>query len=203
MALSYEFQEFYHAWMTKAAEYGTEELRDCFDKFFTLFVVYNRLYAEVTFTLVRKRRIPRIERAINNPGTIRRIFPDRMAATQYLQQYLRSIDIINHLESDNATVNAINTICNLLENQQFYVKLDAFTGARQRSEDERLLRNLQSTNRGFRASAILDLVYSIRCNMFHGHKGFQGVQIELLQPVTTILERLIKLIFQKLSNEQD
>ena len=81
MVLSNEFQEFYRTWMTKAAEYGTEELRDCFDKFFTLFVVYNRLYAEVTFTLVRKRRIPRIERDINNPGTMRRIFPDRMAAT--------------------------------------------------------------------------------------------------------------------------
>lgn len=203
MALSSEFQGFYNTWMAKAAEYGIEELRDCFDKFFTLFVVYNRLYAEVTFTLVRMRRIHRLRRDINNPGTMRRIFPDRTAATQYLQQYLGSGNIINHIESGNAAANALNTICTLLDNRRFYIKLDALTGDRQRPQDERLLGNLRSTNSGFKASAILDLVYSIRCNMFHGHKSFREVQLELLQPVIAILERLIELIFQKLSNEQD
>lgn len=203
MALSYEFEEFYNNWMAKAAEYGIGELRDCFDKFFTLFVVYNRLYAEVTFTLVRAGRIHRLRRDINNLGTMRKIFPDRKAATQYLQQYLGSENIIDHLESDDAAANALNTICNLLDNGRFYIKLDALTGERRRLEDERLLSNLRTTNSGFRASAILDLVYSIRCNMFHGHKSFQGVQIDLLQPVITILEKLIELIFQKLSNEQD
>ncbi len=203
MALSYEFQEFYHAWMSKATEYGTEELRDCFDKFFTLFVVYNRLYAEVTFTLVRKRRIRRLRRDIENSGTMRRNFPDRMAATQYLQQYIGSKNIINHLESGNATANTLNTICTLLDNTRFYIKLDTLTGNRDRPQDEKLLRNLRSTNSVLRTSAILDLMYSIRCNMFHGHKSFQQVQIELLQPVITILEKLIELIFQKLASEQD
>lgn len=203
MTLSYEFQEFYNTWMAKANEYGIEELRDCFDKFFTLFVVYNRLYAESTFALVRMGRIFRLRRGTNNTGTRRRNFPDRKAATEYLQQYLGSDHIMNQLESADNSVNALNKICTLLKEGQFYIKLDVYSGNRQRSEDEKLLRNLMSTCLGLRVNAILDLVYSIRCNMFHGHKGFREVQIELLQPIIVILKSLIEIIFQKLSNEQN
>ena len=199
--LSTEFQDFYHNWINKAKEYGTNEVRECFDKFFTLFVIYNRLYAEVTFTLVRAGRIPRLKNDIIHPRRPRRNFPDRMAATQYLQQYLGSHNIINKLDNNIDTTDALNTIYSLLGNRLFYVKLDALTGKRQKSQDEILLGNLRSINSSIRAGAVLDLVYSIRCNMFHGHKGFQRVQIELLQPVIIILEKLIELIYQKLSNE--
>jgi hypothetical protein len=47
--LSAEFIDFYHNWQSKAAAYSDEDLRSAFDKFFTLFVLYNRLYAAASW----------------------------------------------------------------------------------------------------------------------------------------------------------
>jgi Uma2 family endonuclease len=46
---------------------------------------------------------------------------------------------------------------------------DLVTGNPQRQKDLELLSRLRSTSRDDRANAILELIYSIRCNMFHGH----------------------------------
>lgn len=44
----YELKEFYHRWNIKCNSYDNQILSDLFDKFFSLFVIYNRLYNEVT-----------------------------------------------------------------------------------------------------------------------------------------------------------
>ena len=41
MALSPDLSDFYDRWHAKAAEYSTEELRGAFDRFFTLYVIFN------------------------------------------------------------------------------------------------------------------------------------------------------------------
>jgi hypothetical protein len=74
MALSFEFTEFVRNWERKANEYDTSDLGNCFDKFFTLYVAFNRIYAEATFTLARNGKIQ-----LNND----RPFPDKKAATAY------------------------------------------------------------------------------------------------------------------------
>ena len=70
--LSLEFQEFFQKWIEKADQYGTAEIRELFDKFFTLYVLYNRIYAEATFEHARNGGIDL---------THQRFFPDSKAAT--------------------------------------------------------------------------------------------------------------------------
>jgi len=69
--LNSEFTEFYRRWKEKAEGYRDENLKDVFDKFFTLYVLYNRLYAEVTFQMAKDNLINLTDR--NN-------FPDKKAA---------------------------------------------------------------------------------------------------------------------------
>ena len=37
--------------------------------------------------------------------------------------------------------------------------------------------------------------------MFHGHKGFNKVQIDILKPTIIILDRIIKALYEKLSTD--
>ena len=72
--LSPEFERFVHEWLAKAAQYTDTSIDDCYYKFFALFVVFNRLYAEATFELARRGNITL------QPN---RLLPDRKGATDY------------------------------------------------------------------------------------------------------------------------
>jgi len=189
--LSTDFQEFYRNWIRKADEYQEYTLANCFDKFFTMYVVYNRLYAESTFFLARRKEI-----SIEN----RKTFPDARAAKEYVLQFIGSANLVEHLECDHNTTEALNTITRLIEEARFHIKLDMISGNGQKEEDIKLLQSLKSDDRGIRAIAILDVIYSIRCNMFHGHKGFQAVQVDILRPVTVLLRKVIEIVYDKLQS---
>ena len=68
-------------------------------------------------------------------------------------------------------------------------------------KDLELLQHLESSNMNTRIGAIADFLYSIRCNTFHGQKGFEQDQIKLLAPVTILLEKMIVLIIEKLEKD--
>jgi hypothetical protein len=57
MSLNQDFKDFVRNWLNKADCIVLADSSTYFDKFFTLYVVYNRLYAEVTFTLARAGQI--------------------------------------------------------------------------------------------------------------------------------------------------
>lgn len=187
--LSSEFKTFYKNWLAKAAQDQGNDIGQYFNRFFTLFVVYNRLYAEATFLLARQNQI--------NLST-RKAFPDADAATDYVIQFLRSTWLIDQLEQDAECQKALNRLIQLLESGRFYIKLDMIRGNPQPLEDQELLNRLKSKSKNDRATAILEAIYSIRCNMFHGHKGFNEVQAELLDPIIVILEKVIELLYKKL-----
>jgi hypothetical protein len=52
-----DLESFCARWQTKAAEYDLNTLAGTFDNFFSLFVVYNRLYAATARRLVQTGRI--------------------------------------------------------------------------------------------------------------------------------------------------
>jgi hypothetical protein len=70
-------------------------------------------------------------------------------------------------------------------------------------EDRKLLNNLRSDNKQWKVSALLDIIYSVRCNMFHGHKGFDRVQIDILIPLTILLDKLTTLLYERLSSDYE
>jgi len=191
MALNYEFSRFVTDWLAKADNIKLESIATYFDKFFTLYVVYNRLYAEATFALSRKGQI---NISSEKP------FPDRKAATNYVVKLIGSASLVGAITNNTECSAALSQIEKLIEQNVFSIKLHMVTGERQREKDENLLRRLRDRNQNTKAEAILDLIYSIRCNTFHGHKEFEGVQIEILDPIIVLLETLIGLIRDKLAN---
>lgn len=74
-------------------------------------------------------------------------------------------------------------------------------GNRQPDRDQKLLKGLKSRGIKKRIHAILDLIYSVRCNMFHGNKRFDEVQMNLLIPVTLLQRKVIEILYRKLANE--
>ncbi len=53
-------REFYIRWNEKVSEYDGSNLSGCLDKFFSQFVIFNRLYVEVAKILVKEN--PEIDR---------------------------------------------------------------------------------------------------------------------------------------------
>ena len=189
MPLSSDFVDFYRDWLQKAESYSGSESRECFDKFFTLYVLFNRLYAEATFRLARRGEL-----TLDDRGR----FPDAKAAQEYLLQYLGAGEVVRELTDDMTTKEALAEIQEHLRSGRFAFKLDMVTGRSQPDHDRELLRDLESTNRNTQGKAILEAVYAIRCNMFHGHKGYEPIQLTLLQPMIAILRKLIDVTYNKL-----
>lgn len=186
--ISQELREFCERWFQKARGYQGQSIQECFDRFFTLFIVYNRLYTELTLSWARTKRIK-----------LRGCLPDKKSATECVHEYLGTNHIWSNLQNDDECQQAVSKIRNLLENQVFVIKLDRLRGEPRPEEDLKLLNNLRSDNKQREVSALLDIIYSVRCNMFHGHKGFDGVQTEILVPVNILLNKLAVLLYERLS----
>jgi len=99
--LTPEFREFYENWITKADQCREDRLGGSFDRFFTLFVIYNRLYAEATFHLARLKEIDFVGRSA---------FPDGKAAREYVSQFLGAENLMRSLNEDDACKDAMTQI---------------------------------------------------------------------------------------------
>lgn len=188
--LSSELERFIDNWLFKAEQYSNTSVEECYDKFFTLFVVFNRLYAEATFELARRG-----EAEINQ----NRSLPDKDGATKYT---LKMIGVSNFqaLYDTHLSI-SVNEIAQLIAEERFYILLSKPNGNPQPNRDRQLLMELQSSGKK-RSLAILKLIYAIRCNLFHGHKGFEPVQVELLRPTITILAAVINSLHEACRRRQ-
>ena len=186
--LSPELERFVSGWLAKADQYSDKSIEDCYDKFFTLFVVFNRLYAEATFELARRGDI-------KLPSN--RALPDRKGATEYTLELI-GISSFQKLY-DERLARDVNKIADLIDKERFFIKLSTPDGNRQSEKDQALLAELRSSGKT-RALAILDVIYTVRCNLFHGHKAFQPVQVELLRPVIALLAQIIESLHKALDH---
>jgi hypothetical protein len=172
-------------WIAKADAYRNNTLSDHFDKFTSLYVAFNALYMEVMTELVVAG------------ATLPQNFKDKKAATDYVIQYLKGRNFIDNLLNDVQSVADIDAICSVIHQDRFNIIL--IWGVRQRQLDLELLTRLQATAAGVKSIAILELFYHIRCNMFHGHKGFEVRQSELLRPVNRLLRKTVLFTFNTLN----
>ncbi len=167
MTVSPELAMFCRNWRVKAQAYPVEEVAGAFDQFFTLYVAFNRLYAEATFRLARRGQLAL---------TLRDRFPDSKAAQEYVLQFCGARALTRSWEGNPDIVEALRQIAEHLRQGTFALKLDMMTGERMPEADRELLAALESRGKGRRAKAALEVLYAIRCNMFHGHKGFEPIQ---------------------------
>lgn len=193
MALSLVIELFVERWLQKAEaiQLNQNDLASYLDKFFTLFVIYNRLYMEATFQMWRDGVLEPHPPEKNN-------FPDSNAAKKYTAKFLTPPSIIQSLTSDTVTLEAINNLIDILQSGSFFVLLKAPKMEGNRQADEELLKRMRSSDEKRKAEAILEFIHAIRCNTFHGSKGYTPDQIKVLAPCIKILEKLIPMLFEKL-----
>jgi hypothetical protein len=181
-----QLRQFYSNWLGKADAYDQDTLANHFDKFTSLYVVFNSLYLQVMTELVLAgEKLPKE-------------YKDKKAATDYVAQYLKGKYFITQLLSDDFSLNNFTNICSIIENEEFHIILDY--GIQQRALDLELLTYLRSNASQEKAKAILSLFYHVRCNLFHGQKGFEERQRQLLLPVNQLLRKTVVITFNKLDN---
>ncbi len=187
MALHPHVNDFYDEWLEKANSYNGQELSDYFNKAFSLFTLYNKLYAEATFELARKGEV-----------NLSNHFPDRKGATEYAPQFIGYEALYQIITTDKECSDCLQDLIERISNHEFYIKLSMPWGDRQPEKDNDLVKRLNSKGHKKKVKAVLDLIYSVRCNMFHGNKRYVQVQVDLLRPLTVILRCIIVELYSKL-----
>src|SRR5258708_5342685 len=94
MALSVEFKEFVERWKGKAGANPLDNWEGYFDKFLTLYTIYNKLYSEVAFILNQAGQIH-----LNANSHI----PDAKAATYFVAQFLEPAGLQQLLNTQAVT----------------------------------------------------------------------------------------------------
>ena len=186
-----EINDFSQNWLRKAENITGNDLQDHFDKFFTLYVVYNRLYVEATYRLANNGHIK-----------LGSTFPDRKASINYTVQYLTCKKIDALFQNDKVVLKAIDDLKKIIEKNQFNIKLHLVTAQPQPDKDADLLKRMKSSSTDIRICGIVEFIYSIRCNIFHAQKSYNGRQKKVLRPTIIILNKIIEILFQELNNGQ-
>lgn len=190
MALSPDLREFCDSWRAKAAACSMENINGAFDRFFTSYVTFNRLYVEATHRLARRGQVKLRER-----------FPDPQAAQDYVVQFCTAATLTGAWENSANAAAALHEIADHLREGRFALRLDPVTGARRPAKDRELLTALESRSRNRKAKAVLEALYAIRCNMFHGQKDFELRQLALLRPAILLLESTTDVLRQAFDHD--
>jgi hypothetical protein len=179
------FIEHYNNWTAKVNAITGTDLNSVYDRYMTLYVIYNNLYTHVPPVLIQK--------GIPVPNQIY----DNKKATEWVVKYLGATEILQNLHANGNDAD-VQVIINLIKEEVFYIKLNH--GQRQRNEDLKILKNLRSNNEVQKANAILQVCYYVRCNIFHGSKDFQEYQRLLIEPLTNIMRTVIAQLYNSLFN---
>ena len=180
-----EFDAFYQNWLQKADSYHSDNLKDCFDKFITLYIVFNFLYMEIWNIRY-------------NSGTVKRKnFYDKKAATSHVVDYIGACSLINQLLADDNCKNNLTSLPTIVS--KFHIVLN--WGKPLLFKDVDLWESLSEKNNSKQAISILTLFYHIRCNLFHGHKDYEEIQRELLDPINILLRKTVEIVYNKLNTE--
>lgn len=165
---------FCERWLQKAAHYDDQTLDGAFDKFFSVFVAFNRLYSHVC---LRSGRV---------------IKGDRNQATRGFVSIVGSQRLLAAL-GDSGGPQDLTTLADLIApGGPFYLISDGITDQPDVSRNREVHQRLQSPSAATRATAVLEYLYLVRCNMFHGSKDFDNRQLQIIQPATRCLERIVR-----------
>jgi len=137
------------------------------DRFFSLYVAYNALYSRLSI----------------KQGDDRRSATTRMAV--YLK--IEKISVLNNCESE------IFEIIKLIEDDVFYIYGNE--SKQPHKQDSYIIAKIKEDINNY--GAILNLIYGMRNNMFHGEKQIIAEQINLLNPANYILEKLVRELIKK------
>lgn len=166
-------------------------LSRCFDRFTSLFVVFNRLYTEAGKLLIR--------RGVVRPHPRKRYapLPDRESATSHVVTFYGEGELRDEISADRRCRKAVDALVRLIRDRRFYLHEDYTTGLPDTQRDLRLADEAAT----YDPKAVLSLIYQARCNLFHGEKGLEERQRVLLNNMSVALEFIVARVLVKLRQE--
>ncbi len=167
------FQNFIRNWKKKAESYEVFCLSDYYDLFFTRYVIYNALYYHIDY-------LSHLDK------TKQKKFGDRKSAINMMATEIMQHNPHEFVEKIKSDLEEIWKYCSPQSISRKFFFYDAFD-----KREKRLTKELNQTKVDeTKLLAILEAIYRIRCNMFHGSKNYDDFQKYLLEPTNNILLHL-------------
>jgi len=167
--------DFCKRWLCKAHRCDLSDLGGAFDRFVSLFIAFNGLFSHF--------------------GLRSRCRGDRRQATSCFRTAVGEAALLAALREDGGKdMQALAALIGV--GGDFFVCTD---GHHQPDDeaDERLKAHLTEGSPTQQVDAMLNYIYSVRCNMFHGHKAFVDSQLRMLRPLCRCLERVVLVGLQR------
>lgn len=170
--MNQDFIDFYNRWLEKARLYNTDDLSDCFDKFVTLFILFNSQYNYLADEDANKLR-------------------DQQKATNFIKQFINSKEFCEI----KTVADSSHAIIKLIDVGVFYLKNETI--------DNEIVGKMRSSDYNEKVEGILEAIYKVRCNLFHGDKSFVPQQKLILLPCIAILEEINKIVFESIKKKSE
>jgi hypothetical protein len=176
MYVPHDLIDFMQRWREKARAYRYDRLEECFDGFFTTYVLYNFLYDLI---------------CDYDPDH----YPhkgDKRRATEVVLQFLGA-KVIARNPVIRRSATAIGDM--ILNSDRFVIRDTVWDRSR--------LDGLKSVDENARAASILEILYQIRCNTFHGQKAFREEQRQFLIPCIEAVQTLNDMLMEQIRSGRD
>jgi len=164
-------------WATKCSSHQTNSLADYYDLFIARFICYNALYNAI------------VDEKGGPQGDFQRATKEM--ASYSGNQRLESLMEQNRLEAIK------EGLIDILDSKAFNFTLKKKTRDPDPASDQKILANLN--NPATMLLGILELMYQVRCNLFHGSKGYEEVQKAILKPLSEFLLLFVPVLFDSFS----
>ena len=176
-------------WLDKAARLTPiNSIEAAFEKFFSVFVAYNILYSHAAIRL------------LENDSR-----KDHAHATRTFALWVGHERIMSKLNTTPITECDLRLMRELIRQDGpfFLYWKPNHLGIPQSdvSKNSKLRQRLVSDQPVIRTEAILEYIYQVRCNIFHGTKALVEPQKQILEPSTRCLMQIVELGMEKLSEE--
>jgi hypothetical protein len=146
---------FCRRWLEKASLYDDQTLDGAFDKFFSVFVAFNRLYSHVSL----------------HSGQV--IKGDQRQATDAFASTVGSRQLLTALGNNGGAAD-LATLAELIRpGGSFYLISDGTRDQPDLTRNRDLHQRLNDSSAATKVKAVLEYLYLVRCNMFHGSEGFR------------------------------
>jgi len=182
--MNQDTENFLQTWKRKISAIEGDGLGDVFNRYTSLYILYNRLYNDSFRELKNSNRLNKSR------------YSDFEKATTLVVQYNSAHDIIASLTA-NDNLGDIDVIADLLRKDIFRINLA--DGVSQKNADLKLLSNLINADVNIKAHAVVSTIYNVRNNMQHGEKHFEERQKLLLEPLGRLLQAIVNLQVEKLT----
>ncbi len=188
-----QFTRFYKPWWNeKCKDYKGESLTDHYDLFFSRFVTYNALYNVIVRT---KERTGELKKDKSRKGKIMERGDRKKAIDCMVIELSEELSVLKNFFTQPEVITNVEIIEEMLDKEGFGV---SFKGGEHSSEnDKEILDNLKSNNLEKRIEGVLTFLYEVRCNLFHGEKGYENQQSQVLKTLNVILEKIVEILFNR------